>query len=42
METLARLAPHFRDYHPIEPYQAILELDAELPAYAANFQDMKG
>ena len=42
VETLARLVTHFRDYHPIEPCRATLDLDADPPAYAADFQDIKG
>ena len=42
METLARLVTHFRDYHPIEPCRATLDLDADPPAYTADVQDIKG
>lgn len=42
VETLGRLAAHFRDYHPIEPYRADLRLDGDPPPYAADFQDIKG
>jgi len=42
VETLARLVTHFRDYHPIEPCRATLDLDADPPACAADFQDIKG
>ena len=42
VETLARLVTHFRDYHPIEPCRATLDVDADPPAYAADFQDIKG
>jgi magnesium chelatase family protein len=42
VESLGRLAAHFRDYHPIEPYRAILDLNADPPTYAADFQDIKG
>lgn len=42
VDTLGRLAAHFRDYHPIEPYRATLDLDVDPPAYAADFQDIKG
>ncbi len=42
VESLGRLAAHFRDYHPIEPYRADLRLDDEPPPYAADFQDIKG
>jgi hypothetical protein len=40
--SLARLATHFRDYHPIEPNQAAVNLDADPPAYAEDFMDIKG
>jgi hypothetical protein len=39
---LARLVAHFRDYNPIEPYQASLDLNADPPAYAADFVDIYG
>ena len=51
VETLARLVTHFRDYHSIEPCRAALDLDDDTctcvrckcpPAYAADFQDIKG
>ena len=42
VDTLGRLAAHFRDYHPIEPYRANLRLDDDPPPYAADFQDIKG
>ncbi len=42
VDTLGRLAAHLRDYHPIEPYQANLDLDSEQPAYAVDFSDIKG
>jgi magnesium chelatase family protein len=42
VETLGRLAAHFRDYHPIEPYRADLRLDDDPLLYAADFQDIKG
>jgi magnesium chelatase family protein len=42
VESLGRLAAHFRDYHPIEPYRATLDLSADPPTYAADFQDIKG
>lgn len=42
VDTLGRLAAHFRDYHPIEPYRTILDLDADLPTYTCDFQDIKG
>ncbi len=42
VDTLGRLAAHFRDYHPIEPYHADLNLDDDPPPYAADFQDIKG
>ena len=40
--TLARLVTHFRDYHPIEPCRAALDLDADPPVCAVDFQDTKG
>jgi magnesium chelatase family protein len=42
VDTLARLATHFRDYHPIEPYRTVFDLDADPPAYAADFMGIKG
>ena len=42
VETLGRLAAHFRDYHPIEPYRTVLDLDADPPSYACDLQDIKG
>jgi magnesium chelatase family protein len=42
LESLARLVTHFRDYHPIEPYRATIDLEADPPSYAADFQDIKG
>jgi len=42
VETLARLVTHFGDYHPIEPCRTTLDLGADRPAYAADFQDIKG
>jgi len=42
VETLARLVTHFRDYHPIEPCRATLDVDAEPPPYGADLQDTKG
>ena len=42
VDTLARLAAHFRDYHPIEPYRASFDLDCDPPAYACDLQDIKG
>jgi magnesium chelatase family protein len=42
VDTLGRLAAHFRDYHPIEPYRAVLDLDADPPTYACDLQDIKG
>ena len=42
LESLGRLVTHFRDYHPIEPYRASIDLEADPPAYAADFQDIKG
>jgi magnesium chelatase family protein len=40
--TLAALAAHLRDYHPIDPYHTELDLAADPPPYAADFQDIKG
>ncbi len=42
VETLGRLAAHFRDYHPIEPYHTEFNLDDDPPPYAADFMDIKG
>jgi magnesium chelatase family protein len=42
VDTLGRLAAHFRDYHPIEPYHTDLNLDDDPPPYASDFQDIKG
>ena len=42
VETVARLVTHFCEYHRIEPCRATLGLDADPPAYAAAFQDIKG
>ncbi len=42
LESLARLVTHFRDYHPIESYRASIDLEADPPAYAADFSDIKG
>ena len=42
IETLGWLATHFRDYHPIEPYRTVFDLDADPPVYAADFMDIKG
>ena len=42
VDTLGRLVTHFRDYHPIEPYHAELDLEADPPSYATDFQDIKG
>ncbi|OQA44389.1 MAG: Competence protein ComM [Chloroflexi bacterium ADurb.Bin325] len=42
VDTLGRLAAHFRNYHPIEPYRASFDLDADPPAYACDFSDIKG
>lgn len=42
VETLGRLVAHFRNYHPIEVHRAQLDLDADPPIYAADFQDIKG
>ncbi len=42
VDTLGRLVARFRDYNPIEPYRAQLDLEAEPPVNAADFQDIKG
>jgi magnesium chelatase family protein len=42
VDALARLATHYRDYHPIEPYRAVMDLNADPPAYAADFMDIYG
>ena len=42
VDTLGRLAAHFRAYHPIEPYRTTLDLDVDPPTYACDFQDIKG
>ena len=42
VDTLGRLAAHFRDYHPIEPYRATPDLDADPPSYGCDLQDIKG
>ena len=42
VDALGRLAAHLRDYHPIEPYRATLDLVSEAPVYAADFQDIMG
>jgi magnesium chelatase family protein len=42
VDTLGRLAAHFRGYHPIEPYRTDLSLAADPPPYAADYQDVKG
>ncbi len=42
VDTLGRLAAHLRDYNPIEPYRATLDLSADPPVYAADFSDIKG
>ena len=42
VDTLGRLAAHFRDYHPIEPFRATPNLDADPPTYACDLQDIKG
>lgn len=42
VSTLARLVSHFHDYYPIEPYWTVIDLDADPPAYAADFTDIKG
>jgi hypothetical protein len=41
VETLGRLAAHFRDRRPIEPYRADLCLDDDPLPYAADFLDIK-
>jgi magnesium chelatase family protein len=42
VDTLGRLAAHFRGYHLIEPYRTDLNLAADPPPYAADYQDVKG
>lgn len=42
VDTLGRLAAHFRGYHPIEPYRTTFSLDDSPPPYACDFQDVKG
>ena len=42
VDTLARLAAHFRDYHPIEPYRTSLDFESSSAPYACDFQDIKG
>jgi magnesium chelatase family protein len=42
VDTLARLAAHFRDYHPIEPYRTSLDFESQSAPYACDFQDIKG
>jgi magnesium chelatase family protein len=42
VDTLGRLAAHFRAYHPIEPYRTSFDLDAEPPPYACDLQDVRG
>ncbi len=42
VDTLGHLVAHLADYNPIEPYRANLDLDADPPAYAADFRDIKG
>ena len=42
VDTLGRLAAHFRDYHPIEPYCTTLDLDGDSLSYACDLQDIKG
>jgi hypothetical protein len=32
----------FRDCHPITPSRTVFDLDADPPAYAADFMDIKG
>jgi magnesium chelatase family protein len=38
----ARLVTYPRDYHPVEPYPTVFDLDADLPARAADFMGIKG
>ena len=42
VDTLGRLAAHFRNYHPIEPYRSSLDLATDSPSYSCDFQDIKG
>ncbi len=42
VDTLGRLVSHLCNIRPIEPYLADLNLDGDLPPYAADFQDIKG
>jgi magnesium chelatase family protein len=42
VDTLGRLAAHFRNYHPIVPYRTPFDLDADPPPYACDLQDVKG
>ncbi len=42
VDTLGRLAAHFRNYHPIEPFRAAFNLTTDPPPYACDFQDIKG
>jgi magnesium chelatase family protein len=42
VDTLGRLAAHFRNYHPIEPLRTTFDLDATPPPYTSDLQDIKG
>jgi magnesium chelatase family protein len=42
VDSLGRLVTHFRDYHPIQPYHADLNLDADPLTYVTDYQDVKG
>jgi magnesium chelatase family protein len=42
VESLGRLAAHFRNYNPIEPLRSAPDLDATPPLYAADFGEVKG
>ena len=42
VDTLGRLTAHLRNLHPIEPYRSAIDLSADLPSYACDFQDIKG
>jgi hypothetical protein len=41
-ETRGWLVTRFRDCHPITPSRTVFDLDADPPAYAADFMDIKG
>ena len=41
VDSLGRLAAHLRDYNPIEPYRATLDLDIDPAVYATDYQDVK-